>query len=40
MAHLSAAASPTNACLDFYSVDTIDLEMKEIGRRRIPSRNL
>ena len=40
MAHITAAASPTKLCLDFSSVDTFDLKMKEIGRRWILSRDL
>ena len=40
MAHLTAAEYPTKPCLYFFSGDTVDLEMKEIGRRRIPSRDL
>ena len=40
MAHLNAAVSPENICLDFSCGDTVDIEMKEIGRRRIPSRDL
>ena len=40
MAHINAAASPTKLCLDFYSGDTIDIKMKEIGPRCIPSRDL
>ena len=40
MAQLTAAASPKNICLDFYSGNTVDIDMKEIGRRRIPSRYL
>ena len=40
MAHLTAAAFPTNLCLDFYIGDTVDIGMKDIGRRRIPSRDL
>ena len=36
IAHLIAAASPTKLCLDFSSGSTVDLDMKEIGRRRIP----
>ena len=39
MARLTEAASPTKLCLDFSSVDTVDLEMKYIGRRCIPSRD-
>ena len=38
IAHLTADTSPTKLCLDFSSGDTFDLEMKEIGRRRIHSR--
>ena len=33
MVHLTAAAYTTNLCLEFSSGNTIDLEMKEIGRR-------
>ena len=40
MAHLTTGASPKKICLDFSSGDTVDLDMKEIGRRRIPSRDL
>ena len=40
MSHLTATASPTKLCLEFSSGDTVDLEMKDIGRRRIPSRDL
>ena len=36
--HLTVAASTTDICLDFSSGDTVDLEMKENGCRRIPSR--
>ena len=39
-AHLNAATSPTKICLDFSSGDTVDIEMKDIGRKRIPSRDL
>ena len=39
MAHLTAAASPKNLHLDFFSGDTVNLEMKEISRRHIPSRD-
>ena len=35
MAHFTADASPAKVYLELYSVDTIDLQMKEIGRRRI-----
>ena len=38
--HLTEYASTTKLCLDFSSGDTVDLDMKEIGRRRIPSRDL
>ena len=38
--HLTEAASPTKLCIDFYSGDTVDIEMKDIDRRRIPSRDL
>ena len=38
MAHLTAAASTTKLHLDFSSIDTVDLDMKEIGSGRIPSR--
>ena len=38
--HLTAATSPTNLCLDFSSGDTVDIEMKDIGHRRIPYRDL
>ena len=40
MAHLTAAASPAKLCLDFLSDNTVDLDMREIGRRRIPYRDL
>ena len=34
MAHLTEADSPTKLCLDFYSGETVYLDMKDIGRRR------
>ena len=34
-AHLTSDASPTKLCLDFSSGKTVDLEMKDIGRRWI-----
>ena len=40
MAHITADDSPKNICLKFYNGSTVDLDMKEIGRRRIPSRDL
>ena len=40
MSQLTADASPKKLCLEFSSGYTVDLEMKEIGRRRIPSRDL
>ena len=40
MSHLAAAASPKNIRLKFSRGDTIDIEMKEIGCRRITSREL
>ena len=40
MAHITVADSTTKIYLHFYIVDTVDVEMKEIGRRRIPSRDL
>ena len=40
MDHLTAAASPKKLCLEFSSYETVDIEMAEIGRRRIPSRDL
>ena len=40
MDQLTVDASPTNLCLDFSSGKTVDLKIKEIGRRRIPSRDL
>ena len=38
MAHLTTAASLTKLFLDFSSGDTVDIEMKDIGCRHIPSR--
>ena len=38
--HLTAATYTKNICLDFSSANTVDLEVKEIGRRCIPSSNL
>ena len=38
MAHLTADDSPRKLCIAFSSGDTVDIEMKEIGRGRIPSR--
>ena len=40
MAHLTSADSPTKLCIEFSSGNTVYLDMKEIGRRRIPSREL
>ena len=40
MAHLNVSEYPTKLSLDFSSGDTVDLEMKEIGRRPITSRYL
>ena len=40
MDHLTTADSQTKICLEFSSRDTVNLEMKEIGRRRIASRDL
>ena len=40
MAHLTAYFFSTKLFLDFYSDNTVDIEIKEIGRRRIPSRYL
>ena len=40
LAHLTVATSSKKQCLDFSSGDTVDIEMKEIGLRRIPSRDL
>ena len=40
MAHITVADSTTKIYLHFYIGDTVDVEMKEIGRRRIPSRDL
>ena len=39
MAHLTEAAYPTKLCLDFYSGNTVYLEMKDISRRHINSRD-
>ena len=39
MSHLTAASYPTNTCLEFYSGDTVDIEMKDIGSGRINSRD-
>ena len=39
MAHLTLSASPTKMCLDFSSGNTVDIDMKDIGRRRIISRD-
>ena len=40
MAHLTAFSFPAELCIDFYSGNTVDLDMKDIGRRRITSREL
>ena len=40
MAHLTVADSPKNLCLEFYSGETVDINIKEIGRMRITSRDL
>ena len=40
MSRLTVVYSPTKICPYFYSDDTVDLEMKEIGHRRITSRDL
>ena len=40
MAHLNTADSPTKLCLDIISGDTVDIEMKEIGRRHFPFRDV
>ena len=40
MVQINADASPKNICLEFFNFNTVDLEMKEIGRRRITSRYL
>ena len=40
MSQLTAAAPPTKLCLEFSSGDTVAIEMKDIGKRRIPSRDL
>ena len=40
MDHLTETDSPTHLCLGFSNGDTVDLEMKEIGRRQISSREL
>ena len=37
--HLTADDSPTKLYLEFSSGDTVDLDMKEICRRRIPSKD-
>ena len=37
MDHLNEAASTIKPCIDFSGGETIDIEMKEMGRRRIPS---
>ena len=39
MAQLTVDDPPTNLCLDFSRGDTVDLDMKEIGHRRITSRD-
>ena len=38
IAHLTVADFTTKICIDFSSGDTVHIEMKEIGRRRIPFR--
>ena len=38
MSHLTEDASPKKLCLEFYSGEIVDLEMKEIVRKRITSR--
>ena len=40
MAYLTVAVSTKKLCLEFYSRDTFDIEMKDIGCRHIPSRDL
>ena len=40
MDHLTAASSPTKLRLDFFSGYTVDIDMKEIDRRCISSRDL
>ena len=40
MTHLTVAASPTKPYIDFSGGNTVDLDMKEIGCRRITSRDL
>ena len=40
MAHLTEAASPTKVCIKFFSRNPVDIEMEEIVRRRITSRDL
>ena len=40
MDHLTASASTKYICLEFSRGDTIDIEMKDIGCRSIPSRDL
>ena len=32
MSHLTAAASPTKLCLEFYSGDTVDIKCSATGR--------
>ena len=40
MSHFTVAASLTKLCIEFSSEDTVDLDMKGIGNRHIPSRDL
>ena len=40
MDHLTAADYPTKLDLDFFSGITVDIDMKEKGRRHNPSRDL
>ena len=40
MEHLTVDDSPTKLCLEFSSGDNVDIDMKDIGRRRITSRDL
>ena len=39
MDHLTTATSPTKSLLELSSGDTVDIEIKEIGRKRIHSRD-
>ena len=40
MAHLNAFVSPKKTCLELSTGDTVDIDMKEIGCRRTPSRDV